>query len=716
MNFKFFLFLTVLLLTFFQLNSQTDKPPVLTASGRQVFCPQSQIHIVTDFTITDEDDTELTSFFIQISEGYQSGFDLLSLTGSHPTIQDNWNEIEGKLTLTGVGANNILLTDLEKAVKEVVFSTTATTITEEKFFSLTIGDANYLPATDHFYEFVSVEGITWNNARIAAENRTYYGRQGYLATLTSQEEADFAGKQAIGTGWIGASDEETEGVWKWVTGPETGTVFWNGQVSGTTPNYANWNNNEPNDFQGGEDYAHITDPSIGIVGAWNDLPNIGGTGLYAPKGYIVEYGTTTDSPLNIVASTSIYIAKINAITEATVCVTGSATISATPSEGTILWYNVLTGGSPIHTGNDYTTPNITSTTTYYAAVSVNSCTTFKREAVNVTVIQRPTITSIKDDLICSGSASLEATTSAGSVFWYNAPSGGSPIHTGNNYPTPTLTATTSYYVEASNFNCKSSSRTEVTAVVDASIPEFDLVNDTYALCKDIGSVTLETENAQDNYTYQWFKNNVQITGNIESISVNTSGNYTVKAVSLAGCESVEKKVLVRDSEIANITKDDILIIDDSDNNSIQINSTNLGIGNYQFSLDNEFGRYKDIGFFDNISTGIHTLFIKDIGGCGTTAYSFSILEYPNFFTPNNDGKNDLWHIKGFNKDQYTVSDIYIYNRFGLLLYKIDALSLGWDGTYQGKKLPSNSYWFQTILTDKNGLSVEKRGSISLIRN
>ena len=716
MNFKFFLFLTVLLLTFFQLNSQTDKPPVLTASGRQVFCPQSQIHIVTDFTITDEDDTELTSFFIQISEGYQSGFDLLSLTGNHPTIEDNWNETEGKLTLTGVGVNNILLTDLEKAVKEVVFSTTATTITEEKFFSLTIGDANYLPATDHFYEFVSVEGITWNNARIAAENRTYYGRQGYLATLTSQEEADFAGKQATGTGWIGASDEETEGVWKWVTGPETGTVFWNGQVSGTTPNYANWNNNEPNDFQGGEDYAHITDPSIGIVGAWNDLPNIGGTGLYAPKGYIVEYGTTTDSPLNIVASTSIYIPKINSITEVTVCVTGSATISATPSEGTILWYNVLTGGSPIHTGNDYTTPNITSTTTYYAAVSVNSCTTFKREAVNVTVIQRPTITSIEDDLICSGSASLEATASAGSVFWYNAPSGGSPIHTGNNYPTPTLTATTSYYVEASNFNCTSSSRTEVTAVVDASIPEFDLVNDTYALCKDIGSVTLETENAQDNYTYQWFKNNVQITGNIESISVNTSGNYTVKAVSLAGCESVEKKVLVRDSEIANITKDDILIIDDSDNNSIQINSTNLGIGNYQFSLDNEFGRYKDIDFFDNISTGIHTLFIKDIGGCGTTAYSFSILEYPIFFTPNNDGKNDLWHIKGFNKDQYTVSDIYIYNRFGLLLYKIDALSLGWDGTYQGKKLPSNSYWFQTILTDKNGLSVEKRGSISLIRN
>ena len=66
--------------------------------------------------------------------------------------------------------------------------------------------------------------------------------------------------------------------------------------------------------------------------------------------------------------------------------------------------------------------------------------------------------------------------------------------------------------------------------------------------------------------------------------------------------------------------------------------------------------------------------------------------------------------------QFTVSDIYIYNRFGILLYKIDAISIGWDGTYKGKKLPSNSYWFKTILTDINGYSVEKKGSFSLIRN
>ncbi|QNM87107.1 T9SS type B sorting domain-containing protein [Polaribacter pectinis] len=709
-----------MLLTFFQLNSQTNKPPVLTATGRQVFCPQSQINIVTDFTITDEDDTELSSFFIQISAGYQSGFDELSLTGNHPTINSDWNATEGKLSLTGIGTSKILLTDLEKAVKEVVFSTTATTITEDKFFSLTIGDANYLPSTDHFYEFISDLSITWSDARIAAENRTYYGRQGYLATLTSAEEAQFAGEQASGAGWIGGSDEETEGVWKWVTGPEAGTIFWNGQVNGTTPNYANWNNNEPNDHREdnttGEDYAHITDPSIGIVGAWNDLPNIGGTDLYIPKGYIVEYGKPSDPVLNIVATTSIYIPKIDSTTDASVCETGSATINAIPTEGQVLWYDAQTGGTLLFAGNDFTTPVLTSSTTYYATVSVNGCNTFERKPVMVTVIQRPTITSTSNDLICSGSANLAAQTSDGSVFWYDSLTSTTPIFTGNNFKTPNLTATTSYYVEARYFDCKSSSRTEVIAELDTRIPEFDLVESEYVLCKDIGSITLETENSQDNYVYQWFKEGEVIAGNSASISINTSGNYSVKAISIAGCESKPKTILVNDSEIATITKEDILIIDDSNNNSIQIINTNLGIGEYQFSIDDKFGSYKDVGFFENISTGTHVLFIKDMGGCGIIEYTFSILEYPKFFTPNNDGKNDMWNIKGYNKDQYTVTDIYIYNRFGVLIYKIDAGSSGWNGTYNGKKLPPNSYWFQTILTDKNGLSVEKKGSISLIRN
>ncbi len=176
-----------------------------------------------------------------------------------------------------------------------------------------------MPVTGHYYEFVSDPGITWTDAEIAASNRTYFGWQGYLVTLTSQAEADFSGQQASGFGWIGANDVAVEGEWRWVTGPEAGTQFWNGSVGGTALTYANWNGGEPNNCCGGEDYAHIADASVirggAPVGAWNDLPNGGGGGAYASQGYVVEYGGMMgDPPLNITATTTINISDCRVIT------------------------------------------------------------------------------------------------------------------------------------------------------------------------------------------------------------------------------------------------------------------------------------------------------------------------------------------------------------------------------------------------------------------
>ena len=44
----------------------------------------------------------------------------------------------------------------------------------------------------HFYEFISAPGINWTNAKADAETRSYQGQQGYLVTITSQAENDFA--------------------------------------------------------------------------------------------------------------------------------------------------------------------------------------------------------------------------------------------------------------------------------------------------------------------------------------------------------------------------------------------------------------------------------------------------------------------------------------------------------------------------------------------
>ncbi len=200
---------------------------------------------------------------------------LLSLTGFHPGIQETWDPVSGKLELKGPGGTEALYSDIIPAVYDVRFSSNNNNPVD-KSFSFTIGNANFLPSTGHFYEYIDVLGITWQQAKTAAENQTYFGLQGYLATIMSPEESQIAVEQASATGWIGASDFTNEGQWNWVTGPEAGTNFWNGNFNGSAAAgmYSNWNNDPPEPNQSGdEDFAHITDPSIGLIGSWNDLPN-----------------------------------------------------------------------------------------------------------------------------------------------------------------------------------------------------------------------------------------------------------------------------------------------------------------------------------------------------------------------------------------------------------------------------------------------------------
>lgn len=517
-------------------------PPKITAVGNQTYCVQTYVKIATSVTIThDPAETSTNSVDIQISSGYVYGEDVLSLSGSFPNIISTWNIAEGKLILSSSTGGMIPYSDFEIAIENVEFYTSSPSPSGVRNFSINLGtgQANYLPRNGHFYEYVPALGITWTSANTAAATKSYYGLQGYLATITAADEAQLSGAQAPGAGWIGGSDSQNEGVWKWVTGPEAGTIFWNGVANGTTPNFAFWNTAEPNQYNGAnEDYAHVTAPGVGITGSWNDLTNTGdANGNYQPKGYIVEYGGMPGDPvLEISASTTITIPKITSTTPSSICGSGVITLQATATDGAVDWYATPTGGVLLHTGNSFTTPTLTTTTSYYVDASNGSCTNGPRTEIIATINPIPTITSTTPNSRCdSGTVTLGALASGGSINWYNVASGGTSLGTGTSFTTPSIVSTTTYYVDATaSSGCTTPTRTAITATVN-NTPS--ITSTTPASRCETGTVTLEA--AASAGTINWY--NVPTGGTLlangtsfTTPSITATTTYYVDATS-SGC-------------------------------------------------------------------------------------------------------------------------------------------------------------------------------------
>ena len=256
-------------------------------------------------------------------------------------------------------------------------------------------------------------------------------------------------------------------------------------------------------------------------------------------------------------------------------------------------------------------------------------------------------------------------------------------------------------------------------VIVNPLPKFK-VTSPQIVCLSGPPLTLFIENPDAVYDYVWNAPNGDEFPGVEEITITSGGLYTVTATTTngTGCTRT-REIQVNESIVATITEADVTIVDDSDNNSITIDPTNLGIGDYQYALINENGvqtAFQDIPVFESLSGGFYTIVVQDKNGCRPDANLIvSVIEYPKFFTPNNDGINDTWAIKGANSTFYPSAQINIFNRFGKIVAQIDVDNPGWDGTYGGKRLPSDDYWFSIMLVDRNGNARERKGNFSLLR-
>ena len=212
--------------------------------------------------------------------------------------------------------------EINAAIATLSFKGDGTTGSPTVTLSITPAGSLYNSANGHYYKVVNHgSSITWSAAKTAAEASTLNGLSGYLASITSYQENNFIDEKAGVNAWLGGTDADTEGCWKWSGGPDNGKIFTVGNDADNTSSGGctvdsgytvyekpfgagefGWNTNEPNDA-GGEDRLHIkTD------GTWNDFANNNSNVSF----YVIEYGGIEGETATTTGLTTLTISSIEA--------------------------------------------------------------------------------------------------------------------------------------------------------------------------------------------------------------------------------------------------------------------------------------------------------------------------------------------------------------------------------------------------------------------
>ena len=356
------------------------------------------------------------------------------------------------------------------------------------------------------------------------------------------------------------------------------------------------------------------------------------------------------------------------------------------------WQNIQGANS-----SDYMESSISSTKYFRVKVaedaanlSSNECSSASQPFL-IEVIRLPQAPVSNGDItICSDEEipSLSVSAAQGeSVYWYDASSGGDLLAS----ETSVFLAQTAgvYYAEARNTgtDCSPSGRTAVRLTIN-EVPQVS--DELLQICPG-SEISLDA--GLSGLDYMW--NSGETT---QSIMIDSPGTYSVEITNQNDCSSV-KVFTVEAAPEAGISE----VV--SEEGSVTIIPEFQG--EFLFSIDGE--NYQASNFFEYLPGGIYTAFIKDLADCKTESQEFPHIVVPKFISPNNDGYNDSFELKGV--EYFESSRIHIFDRYGKLLKMGNGVGFSWKGQFQGKNLPADDYWY---LIRISGFP-DRKGHFSLIR-
>lgn len=199
-------------------------------------------------------------------------------------------------------------------------------------------------------------------------------------------------------------------------------------------------------------------------------------------------------------------------------------------------------------------------------------------------------------------------------------------------------------------------------------------------------------------------------GNAEEENVDSPGLVTVNTIDSNGCPATDEITIQASSR-------PILTVSASPATLVAGQASNLeatGADSYSWEPPDDLS---DPAINNPVATPSVTRWYyvtgKVSGGCGARDSVQVVVDgeaaFPNVFTPNGDGDNELWEIKG--ASAFSACKLIIFDRNGMMVYNATGYQNDWDGTWKGKPLPEGTYYYMMECPDKPLL----RGNILLAR-
>ncbi|MGG5210346.1 choice-of-anchor L domain-containing protein [Chryseobacterium sp. MIQD13] len=311
--------------------------------------------------------------------------------------------------------------------------------------------------------------------------------------------------------------------------------------------------------------------------------------------------------------------------------------------------------------------------------------TLKREETPVAHLSAPRMR------ICEGE-SLILTASGGVTYQWSDTSSTGGVRT----VSPTQTTTYTVYAIGAQ-GCKSLQPATITIDV---VPAIVSSLKGGQICE--GDMILLDAGSGPGYTYEWSTGETT-----QGITVGTPGEYTV-TISNGVC-SKEFKTLVIRAGIPEIIK-----VDYNVNGTMILTASNPSNGVLEYSVDNGF-TWQDSNVFSNVpkNTVISIrVKVKNTSCVGFLEYFTFVIK--NVITPNGDNVNDTIDFSGV--IGYKDFKGLVFDRYGKEVFKAGKTRPYWDGYFQGKRLPTASYWYQVTYQDPASKETAVKTGWILLKN